>query len=530
MATTQTPPVALKVKSTPFVNRFAVLIVLLYSVGLLVVGSALRVQYGFPLDDSWIHQTVARNFAHFGTLGFSPGKPSSGATSLLWACLQAANYRTLHLDPVVFNLILGWLTLVLIGLLLFLLARRDGFSPRDSFILAAAPALCGNFIWLALIGMEHLLFVVLTLGSIYFWFDIGVHRRRSAILAGLGAGLLLLTRPEAMLFGPLLALTGRKIKRTLPQTLLALAVWSMFLAVLFAANFHTSHSLMPVTLKGRTWLYFRDLGGPHSIYSILSFFFSWMRRPAMQFSTWWAQPMPGSGSVLLHVLPPLALAGLGAWAIFSRRAPRIRFLMLWAAVHFCTYLLMFPTTGHAGRYQPLFLLLLFPCLFFGLLWLLELAFSGRAHWAVYPAAAALIVAGAASLYTWRIVTVAGIAHINNTHGRMAEWMLHNLPPGANVAVFDIGRISYTWGNDLLDLGGLVDPSYVPYLTSGRVPQYLEEQKVQYVVLPKELTTELGFSDAPMTKLAEYCSSNDLWRLGFQYTGHAGRCQDLYKVK
>src|ERR1700730_9804594 len=113
MATTLTPPVALEVKSTPFVNRFAVLIVLLYSVGFLVVGSALRVQYGFPLDDSWIHQTVARNFAYFGTLGFIPGKPSSGATSLLWAGIQAANYRTLHLDPVVFNLILGWLTLVL---------------------------------------------------------------------------------------------------------------------------------------------------------------------------------------------------------------------------------------------------------------------------------------------------------------------------------------------------------------------------------------------------------------------------------
>src|SRR6202035_1359274 len=104
----------------------------------------------------------------------------------------------------------------------------------------------------------------------------------------------------------------------------------------------------------------------------------------MQFSTWWAQPVPASGSMLLHVLPPLAIVGLGAWAIFSRRAPRIRFLMLWAAVHFCTYLLMFPTTGHGGRYQPLFLLLLFPCLFFGLLRLLELALRPRrAHWAIY---------------------------------------------------------------------------------------------------------------------------------------------------
>jgi hypothetical protein len=34
----------------------------------------------------------------------------------------------------------------------------------------------------------------------------------------------------------------------------------------------------------------------------------------------------------------------------------------------------------------------------------------------------------------------------------------------------------------------------------------------------------------MTKLVEFCSPDDLWRIGFQYTGHAAQCQDLYRVK
>src|ERR1700761_2755057 len=102
------------------------LLVLLYSSSFLILGSVLRTQYGFPLDDSYIHQTVARNFAHYGVLGFIPDKASSGATSLLWACLQASNYKFLHgIDPVAFNFVFSWIMLALIGPLLFLLARRD---------------------------------------------------------------------------------------------------------------------------------------------------------------------------------------------------------------------------------------------------------------------------------------------------------------------------------------------------------------------------------------------------------------------
>jgi hypothetical protein len=142
------------------------LLLLLYSGSFLILGSSLRIQYGFPLDDSYIHQTVARNFAHYDVLGFIPGKASSGATSLIWACLQASNYKFLHIDPVKFNFFFSWIMLGLIGPMLFILSRRDGMSVPLSFVLAASPALCGNFVWLGLIGMEHLLFIVLVLISI----------------------------------------------------------------------------------------------------------------------------------------------------------------------------------------------------------------------------------------------------------------------------------------------------------------------------------------------------------------------------
>jgi hypothetical protein len=512
------------------------LLLLLYSGSFLILGSALRVQYGFPLDDSYIHQTVARNFAHYDVLGFIPDKPSSGATSLIWACLQASNDKFLHIDPVKFNFVFSWIMLGLIGPMLFILSRRDGMPLLSGFALAASPALCGNFIWLGLIGMEHLLFIALVLFSIYFWFELGPHRRRNAILAGLGAGLLAITRPEAMVFGPLLALIAWKIKRTLSEVASALAVWSVFLILLFATNFYTSHSFMPATLKGRTWLYFHTSGGPHTVHSMMRFVGAWIQRLPRQFSTRWVQQMQSlsevHGSFALYGFLLLALAAVGVYALVSMRLPRVSFLLLWAGLHSCIYLLTFPTGGHGGRYQPLNLLLLFPCLFFGTLWLLNKAMKGHAQWTAAIAVVALVIAGAASLRTWRTVTIDGIAHINDTHGKMAQWMLQNLPANASVAAFDIGRISYTWDRSLLDLGGLVDPSYVPYLTSGHIPEYLMEHHVQYVVLPSKAADEFGFTHDPsltMTKLSEFCSPYAPWIIGFRYTIHAMECQELYQL-
>lgn len=511
-------------------------LLILYSGCFFFLASALRIQYGFPLDDSYIHQTVARNFARYDVLGFIPGKPSSGATSLIWACIQASNYKFLHLDPIKFNFIFSWVMLALIGPMLFVLSRKDGLSLLSSIALAASPALCGNFMWLGLIGMEHLLFVVLVLVSIYFWFDLGIHRGRNAILAGIGAGMLAITRPEAMVFGPLLAISAWKIKRTFSEVASVLTVWVAFIALLFASNFYTSHSFMPATLKGRTWLYFHNSGGPHTVHSMTRFLGAWIQRFPRQFSTTYVQQMQSlhevHGRFAFYGFLLFGLAVIGVYALVSQRLPRVSFLLLWCILHSCIYLLTFPTGGHGGRYQPLNLLLLFPCLFFGMLWLLQKVMRGQTLWTAVVTVAALVLAGATSLRTWRIVAVDGIGHINNTHGNMGAWMLQNLPANADVAAFDIGRISYIWNRNLIDLGGLVDPSYVPYLTSGHIPEYLEQHHVQYVVLPSKAADEFGFthdSALKMTRLSEFCSPYDTWIVGFRYTIHAMECQELFQL-
>ncbi len=523
-------------------------LVLLYSLTFLFVASALRVQYGFPLDDSYIHQTVARNLAEYGSPGFVPDQRSSGATSLIWTYIQGANDRFLHVDPVLYNLGFSWILFAIIGPLLFAMARRDGLSSRSCWILAATPALCGNFLWLGLIGMEHLLFVTLSLVAIYSWFDKinpalddGVGSGWPAtIAAGLAMGLLAITRPEAMVFGPLLVfgaylLPSGRGRRSASQTSAALGLWAAFVALILAANLYTSHALMPATLKGRTWLYFHTSGGPHSVESILRFLGAWVQKMPRMFSTRFVQQMStlsevhGGFALLGFILAALAILGLVVLAM--ARPLRVGFLLLWAVAHFGIYLVTFPTGGHGGRYQPLTLLLVFPCLFFGLLWLFSRLATRRATWPIAVTVAVLIVAGTASLRTWRIVTIDGVGHINATHAMVASWLKQNVPPDAKIAAFDIGRISYDWGHGITDLGGLVDPTYYHYLVDGRVPDYLVAKHIQYLILPGVGTEGFGFQHTAftMTRVAEYCSPRDPWLIGWRYTIHATECQEVFRL-
>ncbi|NJL95821.1 MAG: hypothetical protein HC915_19860 [Anaerolineae bacterium] len=54
--------------------------------------------WGFPLDDSWIHQTYARNLAQHGEWAYTPGTPSTASTAPLYTVLLALGH-VLGLSP-----------------------------------------------------------------------------------------------------------------------------------------------------------------------------------------------------------------------------------------------------------------------------------------------------------------------------------------------------------------------------------------------------------------------------------------------
>lgn len=510
---------------------------LFYILTFTLLTSVLHQRHGFPLDDSYIHQTVARNFAHSGELGFIADRRSSGSTSLLWEVVQAGNYRFLGgIDPVWYNVAISYLLLACIGPMLFILCDQDGLPVPMSVAVAISPAIMGNFLWLGMIGMEHLLSIVLALAGIYLWLTPTLRSTWNALLCGAIAGLLTIARPEGGAFAPflvLLSLFGNFVRRTTRERVALLGVWGFFVLLMIGTNFWTSGGILPATFQGRSWLYFHGSGGAHSFFSMLRFLGSWVERIPRQFSTRFTtrvntpRDLVSLAALITIVVMPLMF--VGAFSLVRSWRPRIRALFLWASAQFAIYLFAFPAAGHGGRYQPLVLMLMLPCIVAGVYaTLTSLRVPQRIT--VVGVCLSMIAAGASSLYTWHQVTEVGIDHINDTEGKAALWMRSHVPVSARFASFDIGRISYDWGGQVTDLGGLVDPSYVHYLEQGQVPAYLKIHKIQYLMLPGSGMQDLGFdTGTQMKELAEYCSASANWLLGFRYTIHSTRCQDIYRL-
>src|SRR5712692_3097612 len=107
-------------------RRSLIIIVVAAGIGVLVYVLSARFtsgSFGFPLDDSWIHQTYGRNLAQTGQWAYVPGVPSAGSTSPFYTILLALGYF-LHVPYFVWTYALGAAALALAGLIAARLADQ----------------------------------------------------------------------------------------------------------------------------------------------------------------------------------------------------------------------------------------------------------------------------------------------------------------------------------------------------------------------------------------------------------------------
>ena len=537
----------------PLLNvRWYLLVIASYLIGLVSLGVALRHNVGFPLDDSWIHQEIARNLIQHHSFGFTPGVTSSGSSSTLWTFVLAIDYLLFpgH-SPVLYPLILNALLITVSGLLLWRMAALDELPLLYAIALAILPAFSGNYIWLAYIGMEHVLFVTLSLTAILLWFRPRVEHTNPhvadtahVVFTGLALGALGMTRPEGLALSVLLFALFKWCGRTLIDAFKAAGVAVLFLVPSFLINLKTSGALLPMTVRGRRFL------------------FSNTDKLHVGRSTVRGLTMETYAKVIQHnffytthawALVGVALAFYGCFVLLRRFPSRTAVLVLWAILHYASYCFTLPATGHGGRYQP-FVLVLFPGLMaiaiFDVLRLTARFVTERERSWLLPVQAGVLAAfgvlTAVTLPRWEVGLRDSIYNIANCHLKMAEYLNQHYPPGTKMGVFDIGTIGYFSHIDLVDLGGLVDRNYLPYLISGRVPQYLEERGVRYVILahngpqgdydgtgsPTRFAVQLRFLDNPAVRLDEiHTEAIDYptWYSSYLYTQHAYQYQTLYRI-
>jgi len=561
-------PAAINVRKRSSLHRDRCLCGAAYVCAFLLLAAALVHHPGFPLDDSWIHQVIARNFAQYHRLGFTPGQLTAGSTSLLWSALFALYWTVFpHLSPVVANAVTSVVILFGIGYELKALTEEDALPAVVSWCLALAPLASGNFLWFGMIGMEHLLFILLSLLLLRRWFTeplvescfegAGLQPRRQKLtrhwgfspggngdllLLGLFTCLLVLTRPEGLFLGVILLLTVRHARRTLTALLAAFAGGALALAVITGTNWAIGHRLVPQTMQGRQFLYRlsrqgfwsarRDFLNEIAVRCLKIWSFFGTRRLTHGHTAW-------VGALLLAAL--FALLFLGLFALKQLAARRSLSLAAWGLLLFELYFFLLPSPGHGGRYISLPLMLFLPLVCIGALRICAIAGLRPRHAALLVAMFAGITA-ARSISLWQRATVAQVAQIEGEHGAMAAWLQQNLHAAvqqSQVGVFDIGRIGYALNGHIVDLGGLVDPTFLRFVAQHRIAEYLAHRSVQYVVLPSGAQDDsvdfrglLGLQDSPQLRLQplhSICIDPAVDALAEISGGTAYPCQRAYRL-
>lgn len=431
--------------------------------------SQLVYRIGFPLDDSWIHLTFARNLAGNGEWSFRPGVPSAGSTSPLWSALLAIGFL-LNLEPYIWTYLLGLFTMWALSVICEITARCliSTYTAQIPWV-GLFIIVEWHLLWAAMSGMEtllHGLIATLVLSAL-------MTNSRRYLTLGLFTGLSVWVRPDGLtLLGPLV------------------------LAVLF----HEKD--MPSRLRG-LWRVLIGFGGVFLLYLFFNLLIGGTPMPntfyakQAEYAIWQGLPLSRRlGELLIQLLVGpsfLLIPGVILWLVHSvqRRAWGSLFALTWSVGYMLLYMLRLPLYQH-GRYimpaMPVFFLI-------GLLAVFEFA-AGKTFkryqwfvttlWAVSLGAVTLlfIILGARSY-------AQDVALIEQQMVEPARWAAENLPPDAVIAAHDIGALGYFDEHQLIDLAGLVSPEVIPFIRDEtRLSAYLDEQNADYLIAFADLYPEM----------------------------------------
>lgn len=463
--------------SSPDVTRRDLAIVaaaVLLGAGIYLVSSALAYRVGFPLDDSWIHETYARNLALQGQWAFQLGQPSAGSTAPLWTIMLVPGFW-LGLPPPWWSHLLGAATLFGLAVAAEKVARglvaayRPGIPWVALFIASE-----WHMLWAALSGMETLLQALVV--TIVLALLLSGSRRYLGL--GLLTGLSVWIRPDGLtLVGPvlivLLAVERGKRFRGLVSYLIGLGAL-----------------VLPYVLLN-LWLSGTPL--PNTFYAKQAEYAAWQARPVFD--------RLGAASLQLVTGPSILLVpGLVMWLVqyVRRRDVRPLAVLTWCGLYVLTYLLRLPPYQH-GRYLMPAMPMLFVIGLSGFLEFRNLRVLGRYHLPaqqVWQGSLVLLSLGFFALGARSYGQDVGL--IETEMVNTAAWVAHNLGPAEVVAAHDIGALGYFDRHRVIDMAGLVSPEVIPFMRDqARLANYLDQHGADYLIAFPGFYPELEQHSAPV---------------------------------
>ncbi|GJQ21613.1 MAG: hypothetical protein HBSIN02_19680 [Bacteroidia bacterium] len=412
--------------------------------------------FGFPLDDPWIHLQFAKNLAEHGSFSYYKDEmPTSGSTAPLYTLLAAAGFLVTH-HEMILSYVLGVLAYIVAIVYFFKLTERvfDG---------AILPALAGTVLfaleprlhWAALSGMETTLFIALLLAAVHSY------QSQKGIMLGIVSGLLLWTRPEAVILYAAMAADWGFRRLTVPgaerKALWSRSPWlvqagaiACVLGLGYAGfNLSLSGSILPNTYAAKL-AYYSGTGTdfPRAV-------FHWL-----------------TGN---HIVIVSVLAGGGILqSLFQavRRQPSDTVLpLLFTVGLFTSYWMKLPYLYQNGRYMMPILPFVILLGLSGLHWMSTRAgerfsrlLSARTIRAVQITLMAfLIIQFALGVWDGRVLYQESCKYISDRQVRTALWIRDHLPQDAIVATHDVGALAYYSERRIVDMVGLISPEIIDHL-------------------------------------------------------------------
>jgi hypothetical protein len=466
----------------------------------LVKSRAAAGEFGFPLDDSWIHVRFAQHLAQGQGFSFNPGEATSTTTGALWTVLLALAYRVTH-EFLFTSIAVNGLLACLLCVVVFELARTMVASRGVALAAGLTVAATAPLPWWVLSGMEPPLYATLSLVAIL----LHVRLRRAAGIRALAPTVVFalagLARPECLLLFAFAMLDRLVMARWVDREAGWAGKWGKALAVHvpvflllswppFIHNYLVTGLALPSSFYSKQQLL--SLSGALATGQMGNLLVVMLRAPAKEL---WSLVVTWAGDNAALILP----FGAGSfWLVREtvRGRGEHRSLLLPMAL-LGQPIVWALTAGYreadfqSQRYiaglNPLYLLL-------GVVggwWIAERVGalrSGAARMALVAVALAASLARQPASATTYALNVKNITEMQVT---IARWVRDRAPRSARLAVNDVGAVGVIAGNPVLDLQGLVTPRVLPLRSlkrqmDGTAPAALSEyvfaQEPDYVII------------------------------------------------
>ena len=434
----------------------------------------------FPLDDSWIHLTFARNLAEYFSFSYFKNEAvTAGSTSPLYTMIVAIGFFFTD-NEMILSYILGVSFFALASLYFYKLNLNE---YKNEIIVCLLFSLVFIFdywiVFISLSGMETTLFIFMLILGAY------LYKTGRIIPLGIVMGLILWTRPDGIAFIAAIIIDiiynryfikdkTKKLSYSSKEIYTAAAIFLILAGLYFGMNLYLSGTILPNTYKAKVYT---NIG---------------MDQRITYLNNVWSYFTVDTYKLLMagFILSFLIFIKKVFKREHSSDSVYIFFIIFFLFIH----VMKIPAFTRFGRYLmpliPFFILVSLSGYkeIFGMLsgyfkkipvfrYVMILVFGVIVSFSVYY------------FQLYKSIVSSEDRYIYNRQVKTAKWLKENTENSDVIAAHDIGAIGYYSDRKIVDVAGLITPELGDHLSdenySDYMTKYMEDKGVTYTAFLRE---------------------------------------------